>query len=278
MRKNNGRRICSITLSGLVLAICPVSGWPQNAPLTAPQIIARSVEANARDWKAAPDYDNLETDKEPGGGTKTYSTLMIDGSPYNRLVKINGAPLSPQQEAVEQQKLDAVIAQRQHESPQDRADRIVKYEKDRARDHVLMAQLTQAFDFTVIGQQKLNGRNVYVLKATPRPGYQPPSMETQVLTGMQGKLWIDKSTFQWVKVTAQVIHPVSIEGFLAQVEPGTRFELEKMPVDNGIWLPSHFSMTAHAKILFLFSHNEADDESYYDYHKATPARTLAMER
>lgn len=41
-------------------------------------------------------------------------------------------------------------------------------------------------------------------------------------------------------VEATVIHPVSIEGFLAQVEPGTQFKLEKMPVADGIWLPKHF--------------------------------------
>lgn len=51
-----------------------------------------------------------------------------------------------------------------------------------------------------------------------------------MLRGMEGELWIDEATFQWVKVQARVIRPVSIEGFLARVEPGTRFELEKMPV------------------------------------------------
>jgi len=38
-----------------------------------------------------------------------------------------------------------------------------------------------------------------VLKATPRPGYEPPNNEAKVLTGMEGKLWIDEKTFQWVK-------------------------------------------------------------------------------
>jgi hypothetical protein len=41
--------------------------------------------------------------------------------------------------------------------------------------------------------------------------------ESKVLTGMEGKLWIDKKTLQWVKVEATVIHPVSIGGFLAEV-------------------------------------------------------------
>jgi hypothetical protein len=43
---------------------------------------------------------------------------------------------------------------------------------------------------------------------------------------MEGTLWIDKKTFQWVKVEATVIRPVSIAGFLAQVQTGRRFELE----------------------------------------------------
>ena len=48
---------------------------------------------------------------------------------------------------------------------------------------------------------------------------------------MEGTLWIDRDTFQWVKVEAQVTRPVKIVGFLAEVEPGTHFELEKKPID-----------------------------------------------
>ena len=252
----------------IVLATLAVSCSAQRD--TAASIIEGSVEANARDWQAAPDYDYFERDRQPGGGTKTYEELMISGSPYERLVAVNGTPLSPQQHAQEQQKFQAAIVQRRNESEQERADRIAKYEKDRKRDHLLMEQLTRAFDFMLLGEQKLDAYDVYVLKATPRADYQPPNMETEVLKGMQGKLWIDKKTFQWVKVQAQVIHPVSIEGFLAQVEPGTRFELEKMPVQNDIWLPKHFAMKSRAKILFFFTHKSQTDETYYGYHRRRP--------
>ncbi len=52
--------------------------------------IQRSVEANAEDWKAAPDCDYFERDRQPGGGTKTYEERMIFGSSYERLVAVNG--------------------------------------------------------------------------------------------------------------------------------------------------------------------------------------------
>lgn len=190
---------------------------------------------------------------------------MIEGSPYQRLIEVNGQPLSKEQAADEQRKMQQEIARRKAESPGARRSRIDDYQKDRNRDNELMKQLTVAFNFKLIGKKTVNSRDVYVLKATPRPGYRPPNMETQVLTGMQGELWIDAQTYQWVKVTAKVIHPVSIEGFLAEVEPGTQFELEKMPVTDSIWLPQHFSVKSHSKILHLFNHSTTDDETYSDY-------------
>ena len=108
---------------------------------------------------------------------------------------------------------------------------------------------------------------VYVLAASPRPGYNPPTRDTRVLPGMRGKLWVDAQTYQWVKVEAEVIHPVWIEGFLARVDPGTRFALEYAPVSDDIWLPSHYEMQSHAKVLLLFSHHDQADQTYSDYRK-----------
>ena len=70
----------------------------------------------------------------------------------------------------------------------------------------------------------VRGFRVYVLEAIPQRGYKPIDRDSEMLTGMEGTMWIDQKTFQWVKVEAHVIHAVSLEGFLAEVEPGTRFE------------------------------------------------------
>ena len=80
-------------------------------------IIERSVEANAADWKVAPDYDFVERDRQPRGGTKTYEELMILGSPYERL----GLPQNKEQ--VNSKKLDAIADKRQKESQQEHRKR-----------------------------------------------------------------------------------------------------------------------------------------------------------
>jgi len=237
-------------------------------------IIEQSVAANARDWEAAPQFECFQTTREPGQPSKTYHELMILGSPYEELVADNGKPLSQQQQDAEKQKLHDEIARRQEESSSRRSDRIGRYEKDRDRDHLLMQQLSIAFTFTLVGSRTLNGHAVYLLNAVPKPDYQPPNMEAKVLKGMRGRLWIDQKTFQWLRVEAEVVQPVSIEGFLAEVEPGTRFELEKGPVTDGIWLPTHFAMKSDARVLHFFTRRSAEDDRYFNYQKAPDSNKL----
>lgn len=258
------------TSTGLNRIVCLLTFVPGSLALCqqpdAQTIIQKSVEANQRNFVAAPYYAYDERDKF-GQGSKTYRVTMIDGSPYNRLIALNGKPLSPDQEERQEELQKQAIATRHAQSASDRKKRIAKYQQDRKRDHDMLDQLAKAFNFQLIGDRKLDGFDVYYLKATPRPGYKPPNMNTQALTGMVGRLWIDKNTFQWVKVTARVIEPVSIEGFLAQVEPGTNFVLEQMPVGDGVWMPKHYAMHAHAKVLFFFNHSSAEEEWYSNYQR-----------
>lgn len=266
----NGLRVFAVRQMTKLLSILLVvaAGASCFEPPDVAAILRQSVQVTEQDWRAAPEYDYFERDRKDGG-TRTYHLMMIEGSPYSELVAINGKPLRSADQQEEQRKLQQAISQRQSESASDRAQRIAKYEQERKRDHLLMEQLTRAFNFRLLGQRRLDGHAVYLLQATPRPGYQPPNTDSEVLTGMQGKLWIDKATYQWVKVEATVVHPVSIAGFLAQVQPGTRFELEKMPVADGIWLPRHFAEKSNARILFLFRHHTQEDETYFDYQKAS---------
>jgi len=263
----NLRNRCGFRLLPLLVVIAG-PGFPQAQHLSAEKIIANSVLANQRDFQAAVHYNWKERDRT-SKGSKTSQVMMIDGSPYYRVLAVNGKPLSPAEQAKEKKKEQEAAAERAAESPEQRRKRIEQFEKDRHRDAEMMAQLTKAFTFTLIGQQKLRGFNVWALKATPCKDYRPPTMETEVLTGMRGQLWIDQKTFQWVKVMAEVVHPVSIGGFLAEVQPGTRFELEKAPVGDGIWLASHFAMKSDAKVLHVFSHGSEEEDTFFDYQKST---------
>ncbi|MGO8719481.1 MAG: hypothetical protein ACLQMO_09715 [Acidobacteriaceae bacterium] len=256
------------TISMACLLLLLPASFSASAQVDVQGIVAKSAEVTNADWNLEPEYDYFDRVKE-NGHTKTYEELMILGSRYERLVAVDGTPLTGQQKADEQRKLDQAIAQRRAETPAQRSERIAKWGRSRARNHLLIEQLTKAFNFKLEATPTLDGREVYELSATPRPGYQPPNDHAKVLTGMVGTMWIDQKTFQWVKVEAGVIHSVSIEGFLARVDPGTRFELKQAPVTPGIWLPTFFSMQARAKVFFIFSHNSQEQDTFFDYSKTS---------
>ena len=254
-------------LVGVLWVVC-LSARPSLAQsLDAEDIVRRSVELTKKDWKQTPDYDYFERDQEPGH-TKTYEVSMILGSRYRRLVEIDGKPLPPDLAARQEELLQQTRTDREHESPQQRQTRVDRYKKETEQHDLFLNQLLKAFDFTLAGEQKMDSRTVYVVKAHPRRDYHPPNTRAKALTGMEGTLWIDATDYRWARVEAEVKHAVSIEGFFARVEPGTRFVLEQRPADGGIWLPSHFTMRTRAKVFLLFSHNEQEDSGYYGYHKA----------
>ncbi len=249
------------------------AAWSAVAP-NVDEIVARSVANNQANWEAAPRFTFRERDiitKHGDRHSRTYRVRMVEGSPYNETIAVDGKPLDAA--AMEQQKkaLKNEIERRRHESAGARRERIEKYERERRQDHALMREMIKGFVFKLAGTESVDGHECFRVQASPRPGYNPPSRETKVLTGMRGTLWIDTAQYQWVKVTASVFRPVAFGLFIAKVQPGTEFTLEEAPVEGGLWMPVHFQTRVRARIL-LWSHNSAEDDAYSDYKRAAAAR------
>ena len=233
------------------------------------QIVQRSEQAIAADWSHAPEYSYLERDveskRDSRPSVKTYQVLMIDGSPFNRLIAVDDKPLPPAQQADEVRKLQYEIQRRQEESERARQKRIEKYLKERRQDSALLKGMMSAFDFRLVGEETVDGHECWVMDAIPKPDYEPTSRETKVLKGMRGRMWIDEASGQWVKVQAEVVQPVSLFGFFAKVRPGTRFLLEQEPVAPHLWLPKHFITRVSASALGFVNEDSVDDETYSKY-------------
>ncbi len=233
-----------------------------------PDLIKKSVAVENADFRTQPRYDYTVSERNDDEPARTWRQIMIDGSPYRELIAVGGKPLSPQLRDKEARKLRREIARRRQETRDARAARIAKYRQGRDQEHTMMLQMTKAFQYRLAGEGTLNGHAVYLLNATPRPGYVPPNRDSRVLLGMRGKLWLDQQTAHWVKVEAEVVQPVTFYGVLATVKPGTRFELEKTPVAGNTWLPAHFAMRQEATVLGLFSRRHSEDDRFFEYQPA----------
>ena len=233
------------------------------------QIIRHSVAATEADWQQLSHFSDTERDADIRGRSttsRTYEVTIIDGSPYSRLVAVNDQALSPAEQAREAQKLRRVTEKRSRESASQRAKRLAQDQNGRNRIFNLLRSMASAFDFKIQGEGRLEGHDVYVITATPRPGYAPTSRETRVLTGTRGKLWIDKGDYKWVKVEAEVVKPVPFGWFIAKVDPGTSFLVQQSHVPNGPWLPQRVRVEVKAKVL-LFPKGYIHEETFQEYRQ-----------
>ena len=269
------------TIVALIPIVClaaAVGAGLDSQHLDTRQVISQAVRTNTRDWNAQLRFSFDERDvkskvddlgKPTSQQSKTYQVLMIDGSPYNRSLSFDNEPLSRAQQKDEEQKLRQEIENRRNESASERKARVGKFQSLRADEHLLMQQLTDAFDFRLMGTEEVEGVSCYKFDATPKPNYRPPVEKARVLLGMRGQMWIDQQHFHWVKVRAEVTKPVTFGFFVARVKPGTEFKLEQMPVGN-FWLPKYFVEKVNASVLGVYGYR-SQLESFYSNYKDNTA-------
>jgi hypothetical protein len=251
------------------------------------EIVQRSVAAMEGNWKIARNYTFLEREEErqldsegrvKSKEVKTYDITLLEGSPYLRLTERDDHPLPPAEEKKERAKLEKSIAERQKEIPAERQRRIDDYERRRQRQRETMQEVAEAFDFRVAGQDRIDGRDVRILDATPRQGYNPRSRDAKILPHVRGRLWIDQQTYHWVKLEAEVIDPVSWGLFLVRLDRGARIWFDETLVNNEVWMPKHVSITASARLGVFKKIRVEQDTTFRNFRKfQTDSRLVAIQ-
>jgi hypothetical protein len=251
------------------------------------EIVRRSTAASDENWKIARNYTFLQRTEErqfdsegrvKSKEVKTHDITLLEGSPYLRLVERDDRPLPAGEEKKEREKLDKSIAERLKETPAQRQRRIDEYEKRRERQRETMREVADAFDFKIAGQDRVEGRDVWILEATPHPGYRPRSRDAKILPHVRGKLWIDQRTYHWVKLEAEVIHPVSWGLFLVRLDPGARIWFDETRVNDEVWLPLRVSVTASARLGVFKKLRVQEDTTYKNFRKFhTDSRMVAAQ-
>jgi len=96
---------------------------------------------------------------------------------------------------------------------------------------------------------------------------------------MKGRLRIDKESFHWVKAEAEVLKSVAVFGLFARVLPGTKMELEMIPVTDSDWLVSRFAVDMRLAIPWRKS-AKATESTFSAYRPAAAAlaEALAIEK
>jgi hypothetical protein len=237
--------------------------------LDARQIVGLSIAATERSWQARDHYTYMERDEDRRldslGHVKSENVdvtrmILVNGARFEQLMEHNGQLPS----AKERKKSDEDLEKLKHETPAEQTARLRKDQENRS----FLRDILEAFDFHLIGEEVVGGRPAYVLHATPHPGYHAHGKYGKMFSRVEGKLWVDKRDFGWIKVDGEVTQSFSMGLFVARVQRGSHIILEQTCVGNAVWVPKRLEMRASATILFLKSLDIERFLSYSDYVQA----------
>jgi len=248
----------------------------QNAP-DAREIVRRSIDLDRKNEAIARNYTFLERDEtrmldrsgkpKKAPESRTFDVTLLEGSPYRRLVKRNDRPLAPPEERKEQEKLRRSIDERSKETPAERQARIAEWERKQQRQRAPFQEIPDAFDLRLAGEETLDGRNVYVIAATPKLGYKPKLAAAAYFPKIKGKLWIDKRDNQWVKGEIETLDTISIGGILVRLAKGSRATFEATRVNDEVWLPKQITLDGSARLLLVVGARAQIDIAFSNYRK-----------
>lgn len=240
------------------------------------ELLRRAEEKDIENVKRERDYTYVEREEQHHldghGGVKkvesrTSEILAIYGEPVERLTAKNDKPLSADEAKKEDEKIQKIIDKRKNESDGDRRKRVEKEEKGREEDRKFVLEVADAFDFKLVGSEVLDGREAWVLDGEPRPGYKAKNRGAQILSKFKGRVWIDKSEDQWVKLDLTAIDTLSVGFVLARIHKGTRVLVELTKVNDEVWLPKHVQSHLDVRVALLKNYDEDIEQTFRDYKK-----------
>lgn len=186
-----------------------------------------------------------------------------------RLIQRDGKPITAAEDTAERSRLNAILA-----SPSD----FLKHEQRDSAGRTYAVQLIKMMPSATLyayapGQPQPPGatsRQV-VIDFRPDPAFHPPTMVSELLTGIEGRAWIDARTGTMTRIEVNVVRPVNVGwGLIARVYPGGHAELEQALVDGKRWVFTHLDENINVREMMVRNVNEKATMSAWN-HRLLPS-------
>lgn len=205
--------------------------------------------------------------------TETFERTFYKGNRIRRQVAKNGQPLSANDQADEQKRIEKRIREieKKEAEKEKQAARAEDTEgppsNDRSR-RVAIADVLRASKLINPRRERFRGREVIVFDFEPLPGYKPQKDYEKFFGKMAGAMWIDASDKQVARIEARLVESYKVGGgLLASLREGATFVIEQERINNEIWLPTRTEINLGVKVLLVKGINVNETIIYGDYKR-----------
>ena len=206
-------------------------------------------------------YRMRKTDRK---GDTTRQVIESAQGNVARMVERDGKPLSPDEDAAERTRLNDIL-----KSPEG----YLKHEErgSAARNYSiqLLKLMPSAMIYTYApGQPQPPGSpsRQIVIDFRPDPAFHPPTMISEALTGLAGRICIDSRTRTLTRIEGRVLRPVNFGwGFVARIYPGGSIELDQKLVGGKRWVFSHLDEDLTMRAVMLHTVTDKTKMTAWDF-------------
>lgn len=185
-----------------------------------------------------------------------------------RMIEKNGAPLT----AAEAQAEDARIQSTIHDP-----DKMAKQRRDGAADDKNAAELLNMLPTAFLWRIANTNGDSFTLTFSPNPDFNPPDMQSRVLSAMAGELVVDKKQHRIKTISGKLVHDVTFGwGLLGRMKQGGTFRVERRELKPGLWQITETHVHIVGKVLLFKDIGEQQDEVQTDFTEV-PANTTLEE-
>ncbi len=277
-RFSRGLALILPVLLALMLGLFAVSATPQaqhssaaspstsksatNLNAVVRDILQNELRAQAEDHSLWC-YRKL-TDKD--GKQQLFAACQTKTLEIDRLMAVNGKPLTEQQWNQENQRIEQLLNNRSQ----------LKKEKQQQREDGeqathLLKMLPEAFLF----QQESSEGNRITLHFTPNPTFRASGSSEMVFHHMEGTLTLDLKQERLVEISGRLSSEVKFAGgLLGHLDKGGTFYVKQQEVGPGCWEMTRMDVQMNGKALFFKTISVRTRELDTDFHAVPAAASI----
>jgi hypothetical protein len=243
-------------------ACMPLMGQSAQPALTPAEAQALVQRALATESRAAEEMGNgshplrYRLRKTSPRLTSTKEIIETREGDVARLLSINDQPLSPSDEVKEQARLQALV-----DNPSLQQHRKQSENSDMARALKVLRVLPAAFLYQFAGAGAGPAGTVEKFSFKPNPRFDPPDLETGILTAMAGEIWIDPVEERVVRLQGTLQQDKDFGwGILGELDKGGTVEIQQADVGDRQWRIVHLKLVMNGRVLFKAKNSNSVQE------------------
>jgi hypothetical protein len=243
-------------------AASPATTKPANLTAQVRDILQNELRAQADDhflWC----YRKL-TDKD--GKQQLFAACQTKALEIDRLMAVNGKPLTEQQWTEENQRIARLLNSRSQ----------LKKEKQQQREDGEQAtRMLRMVPEVFLFQQESSEGNRITLHFTPNPAFRASGASEMVFHHMEGILTLDVKQKRLVEISGRLNSDVKFGGgLLGHLDKGGTFYVKQQEVGPGCWEMTRMDVQMNGKALFFKTISVRTREIDTDFHAVPEAASI----